>query len=413
MRRSLFIGVPLAVVAALALGPIVWFGITHDENTRRQAALQPFYTPPDPLPNRPGALLRSEPITLPITGAVASRILYVSQTPDDRPVASSGMLIVPTGPAPPGGRPVVAWAHPTVGLGDWCAPSRAPNPVAGSAGWIQLMIAAGWVVVATDYAGLGTPGQSLYLVGQSEARDVVNAVRAAREWPAAAAGSRWIAWGHSQGGHSALWTGVLARQLAPELSLVAVAAAAPAAELLPLVRQQWNQAAAWVIGPEVIAAWTTVYPDLPVAPLLTATGFSSYPALAQQCLATAGMIGLARERLGETFFRADPTSDPVWRRVIREQTPPPAPTDLPVFIAQSLADHVVLPNTTAALQARWCAAGAPLTTLWLDGVAHNETAKVAGPAAATWMSERFAGRPVSSNCDVAPPVAPASAEHSP
>jgi hypothetical protein len=120
------------------------------------------------------------------------------------------------------------------------------------------------------------------------------------------------------------------------------------------------------------------------------------------------MVGLARERLGETFFRADPTSDPTWQRAIREQTPPPAPADLPVFIAQSLADHVVLPNTTAALQTRWCAAGARLTTLWLDGVAHNETAKVVGPAAVTWMAERFAGRPATSNCDVAPPIAPAT-----
>ncbi|MCS6801892.1 MAG: hypothetical protein NZ773_08130 [Dehalococcoidia bacterium] len=48
------------------------------------------------------------------------------------------------------------------------------------------------------------------------------------------------------------------------------------------------------------------------------------------------------------------------------------------MIIQSLADRGVLPNTTAALQARWCAAASLLTSLRLDGAAHNKSAKVAG-----------------------------------
>jgi len=66
----------------------------------------------------------------------------------------------------------------------------------------------------------------------------VNAVRAACQAPGADAGTRWAVWGHSQGGHAALWTGALAAQLAPELTLIGVAAAAPAAELLALAHLQ-------------------------------------------------------------------------------------------------------------------------------------------------------------------------------
>ena len=38
----------------------------------------------------------------------------------------------------------------------------------------------GSVVAATDYPGLGTPGTHPYLVGDSEARAVIDFVRAAR-----------------------------------------------------------------------------------------------------------------------------------------------------------------------------------------------------------------------------------------
>ena len=34
---------------------------------------------------------------------------------------------------------------------------------------LARLLARGWVVVATDYPGLGTPGPHPYLVGQSEA----------------------------------------------------------------------------------------------------------------------------------------------------------------------------------------------------------------------------------------------------
>ena len=69
------------------------------------------------------------------------------------------MAFIPTGPEPAGGRPVVSWAHGTVGLAPQCAPSRLDSPTANLP-WVQQMIARGWVVTATDYAWLGTPGTS-------------------------------------------------------------------------------------------------------------------------------------------------------------------------------------------------------------------------------------------------------------
>ena len=79
------------------------------------------------------------------------------------------MVVAPTGPAPQGGRTVVTWAHGGGGLADSCAPSKQPDIASGASGarigyprslipMLQTFLDAGYVVAATDYEGLGTPG---------------------------------------------------------------------------------------------------------------------------------------------------------------------------------------------------------------------------------------------------------------
>ena len=58
-------------------------------------------------------------------GAQAYRILYRSTGLSGEPIAVSGVAIVPPGPPPEQGRPIVAWAHPTTGVVPHCAPSLA------------------------------------------------------------------------------------------------------------------------------------------------------------------------------------------------------------------------------------------------------------------------------------------------
>ena len=93
---------------------------------------------------------------------------------------------------------------------------------------LQTFLDAGYVVAATDYEGLGTPGLHPSLVGESEGRGVLDAARAARGMKAAAAGSKALVFGLSEGGHSALFAGELAASYAPELRVLGVAAVAPA-----------------------------------------------------------------------------------------------------------------------------------------------------------------------------------------
>jgi alpha-beta hydrolase superfamily lysophospholipase len=77
--------------------------------------------------------------------------------------------------------------------------------LAGTIWGLAEMMARGYVVVATDHPGLGTPGMHPYLIGVSEGRAVLDSVRAARDLPDAGASNRFVVWGHSQGGHASLY----------------------------------------------------------------------------------------------------------------------------------------------------------------------------------------------------------------
>ncbi|MDP3971524.1 MAG: lipase family protein [Candidatus Nanopelagicales bacterium] len=414
MRAFKIIGIfILAVIlcGAVTVGAVLWSQSASTE--RAQAELEPFYLPPDPLPaGKPGDILRSEPMpNIALNNASAHRVLYLSEDVHGKPVAVSGMIFVPNGKPAKGDRQVIAWAHPTTGMGDKCAPSRTPDPLAVMT-WAQEMVDLGWVVSATDYAGLGTPGIEYYLVGRSEAQDVLNSVRMAQRFPESHAGSEYGVFGHSQGGHSALWTGELSKSYAPELKLTGVAAAAPAAEFVALVDQQWNTMIGWVIGPQVMLSWPATYPDVSVDQVVSDAARGNWRNIAEKCNIEGGLAGLIEEELGNQPFAMNPAENPAWHRALIDQTPKPLPAELPTLVIQSVNDGVVFANTTALLQQKWCAAGSNISVDWLGPIrnigaqTHQFTAVVAGPSVANWFQDRFAGRPAHSNCATTPAVAP-------
>src|SRR5580698_58742 len=77
------------------------------------SAQTPFYrASPDQIAGAPGTLIRQEAMMPTRSGATAYRVLYRSVGLHGEPIAVSGVVIVPPGSPPPGGRPIVAWAHP-------------------------------------------------------------------------------------------------------------------------------------------------------------------------------------------------------------------------------------------------------------------------------------------------------------
>ena len=131
----------------------------------------------------PGTLIRSEPMGATPAGARAFRVLYRSTGLQGEPIAVSGIVIIPPGPAPPGGRPIVAWAHPTTGsraalcavAGDFRVP--ADDGLASPRGARPPSLPRPIIPASV------TPGPHPYLVGVSEGRAVLDSVLVARAMP--------------------------------------------------------------------------------------------------------------------------------------------------------------------------------------------------------------------------------------
>jgi len=406
--RNLGIGI-LVVVLAGATSAAVYFGVgalvSKEQTKDDQAALEPFYRQFEGTTGTPGELLSKQVIEgVDVPGATVYRILYRSLGHSGEPTISSGMAFVPNKTAD--NQLMIGWAHPTSGLGDSCAPSRNPNHLIDTKNWLNQMMANGWVVAATDYAGLGTPGVSMYLDGYSEAADVTFSVKAAAQLPNVHAGKNWAAWGHSQGGHAALWTGELAKKYAPELNLVAVATAAPAAELNLIMGAQWPSVVGWVIGPQVAQGLPKVYPNMTADGVISKAGQSDGKSIAMECIMDAAISGMSRQNLlNEHYFISDPVQNAGWKQAMTDETPKPL-LDVPVLVTATVDDAIVLAWPNAVLQKKWCDAGSSLDMLWVGDVNHQQVATTVGPSVVSWLSQRFAGEPMQPNCSLPAPVSP-------
>ncbi len=400
--RNLLIGL---LVIALALIGLTIF--SKAKTASQQSAFQPFYDSSGLSLTGPlGQVVRSQPLGVRVANGTGLRVLYRTQRADGSLTFSSGMVFIPDNNVAGSPRPVVVWAHDTVGMGDQCAPSRTPNPVAGIP-WVASMLARGWVVTATDYASLGTAGTEGYLVGDDEAHDVLNSVRALKYIPSAHAGDSFAVWGHSQGGSSALFTAARAATYAPELHLVATVASAPAAELVALLNETHGSSLAWVVGPEVLTSWPTAYPALSASSITTRAGYDNFRRVAEQCITSAAVEALVRTAIKQPFFRVNPVTMSNWRLAAQEQTAPVLSPSQPLMVAESLDDEVVLPNTTTLYIQRACAAHSDLTSLWLADVGHVKLAPTIAPSVINWLGDRFAGRLTAPTCDQPLPIAPA------
>lgn len=360
----------------------------------------PFYIPlPGELAGQPGTLIRQEPVLGAPPGAIAIRILYRSTGLNGEPIAASGIAIAPIAPPPPGGRPVIVWAHPTTGVVPKCAPSLSLTFFQKVQGLLP-MLERGYVVVAPDYPGLGTAGPHPYLVGESEGRAVLDAARAVKGLPVGA-GSRFAVWGHSQGGHAALYTGLMARRYAPDLELVGIAAAAPATELGTLLRDDYKSAVGKILTTMALWSWTRVF-DAPIGNVVAAEVMPTVNELAEQCIESrveglaAAIIEIPLQRKFVTV--PDITKVEPWHGIMLRNTPGALPRGLPLLIIQGTADTIVEPAVTEAYVSRQCKVGGPVRFMIVSGIGHDPIARDMAPAAVQWMADRFAGTAPPNDC---------------
>jgi len=366
-----------------------------------------FYRPPAALVDgaaaAPGTLLQSAPFSRGLPpGSRAWRILYATRTGAGTPAVASAIVLVPTA-ATARSRPVIAWAHGTTGIVASCAPSLFGHPFPFVPALSQI-IERGWAMVATDYIGLGVTGPAgvhSYLMGADEAHAVLDAVRAAHHLAGTELSERMLVWGHSQGGHAALWTGIIAPGYAPELSLAGVAALAPGSDLPEQVKRTQATLAGRLIDAYLVTAYSEVYPDVRFDATVRGGARVLTRDIARRCLDGRRMLASVAEAhlLGGSIFRADPSTGALGTRL--RQNVPDGPIAAPVLIAQGLADPLVLPDTQAAFVAARCRAGQPLTYLTYPNRDHVSLVAPGSPLIAdllAWSVGRLAGAPAGDRC---------------
>ncbi|WP_298145363.1 alpha/beta hydrolase [uncultured Acinetobacter sp.] len=140
-------------------------------------------------------------------------------------ITSSALVLTPKTPKPKEGWRVVVWNHGTVGSGDQCAPSK-NNLHPDFKAIADVLLDAGYVVIAPDYEGLGEKGIHPYLHSESAANTAIYAQKAYQERYAAQ--GAWMSVGHSQGGHASL---AIAEYAQTDSNYLGAVAAAPASSL--------------------------------------------------------------------------------------------------------------------------------------------------------------------------------------
>ncbi|MFW0790236.1 lipase family protein [Gordonia sp. CPCC 205333] len=327
-----------------------------------------------------GSVIRVEALPrleLPAAAARGVRLLYETRDQNGRPARSYGAVYYPRGSAPAGGWKVVSWAHGTSGIAEDCAPSRSAGserdllePTIGAA------LKAGYVVVATDYIGLGGGSRPEYLGGRSEGHSVLDMVRAARHNDARIS-KAWVSLGHSQGGHAALWGAWLSHNYAPELDLRGTVPLAPAShiELMfsafgPYIPANSTLNGFGGLGLYAINGLDAARPELKILDYLSPTGRALAQRVKSMCVFDLNRL-FAHRPLGSLF--AKPLANPAVSAALRDyMAVPTTGWTVPVRIQQGTSDETVFFPVTAALVAELKVGGAGVSLVPYSGANHMQ-----------------------------------------
>jgi putative ABC transport system permease protein len=339
----------------------------------------PYVIPESAGDPAPGRLRGAAPIEAP-PGLKAWRVFFDSTYADDRGTVVSGLVYAPDRPAPTGGWPVLSYAHPTTGLADRCAPSKAPGILETTVATLAAQV--GMVTVASDYPGLGTDGVHPFLDGQSSGRSVLDVALAAKEIKGLSLAPTTVIWGHSQGGHAALFAGQLAPRYAPDLKVVGVAAGAPPSQLRAMVDGlQTSPDRGYTLL--VAAGLAAAKPSLDVADVLTARGLKVSEQIDDQC------SGDIIEASAKDTLRLNEPIPADWLAALDANEPGRAPINAPVFIIHGGKDDLVPVESSAVLTNELEALGTKVERKVFPEDGHADVALTSLTDVVAWITARL------------------------
>ncbi|MFI7543599.1 alpha/beta fold hydrolase [Actinoplanes sp. NPDC049599] len=336
----------------------------------------------------PGTVLLSVTATLPgelAPLATGKRIAYVSTSVTGSTITATGLIITPKTNKK---NRTVAWGHGTTGLADQCAPSASQAvfwPEARAA--IAALLAKGYTVAAPDYPGLGMPSAHPYLIGLSEARSMIDSVKAARNLDSKLT-TAYAVDGHSQGGQAALFAGELAPSYDGALVLKAVSAIAPVSNaqiFAPLIPGMPGQ------GYLVMALYglSTVDPTFNPNSVLAPPAQQKAPVLQSGCLYE--ILDAYAPLTASQLLTGGTLPDPVVAKLAQYVNPAQSAPSAPVLLVQGTDDEAVPYFLTADLLVDQLQAYGtqPVTFVPVSGANHDGAVFATTTQVADWIAARL------------------------
>jgi uncharacterized membrane protein HdeD (DUF308 family)/alpha-beta hydrolase superfamily lysophospholipase len=369
----------------------------------KNSDIDSFYEISSEVPKEPGKIIKIEEFTKAVPeNARGWRIVYTTTSINNTPAISSAFVMTSNKPKTDP-QPVIAWTHGTTGYAQQCAPTNLPEPfpLDGVTPDLPAAIDAGYIVVGTDYMGLGTEGPHPYLIGEPVARASLDSIRAIKEIPELNPDNKNFVWGHSQGGGTALWTGQIAKDYAPEIDLQGIIAAAPASDVPSLLDRSKDNPVGKILGSFTITAYSNIYPDVSFNEYVRPTAQPIVKEMSKRCFSEAETLVsiLTSLIINGPIYSQDPLSGSFGER-LRENIPTKT-IETPIFIAQGATDVLVFPDIQESYAAKRCSNGQKLEYKLYEGLDHVGVVEEGSPFRAdalSWTNDRLAEKPFRDTC---------------
>ncbi|WNG92316.1 lipase family protein [Mycobacterium sp. ITM-2016-00318] len=321
------------------------------------------------------------------------------------PTVVSGAVFTPPGEPPPGGWPVIGYAHGTVGVTPDCGPT-ADSRLLGDTTAVAIQVNLGYAVAYTDYAGLGESAASsedaatshAYLEPKSAAFNLIDGVRAART-VVPQLSSRWVALGSSQGGETSWAAAEYFEAYGQGTDLLGAAALVPTADMSGLVQRAETSTLTndqMFLYPNVIEGLASV--DKTIDPKDYLHGVLSdekSTLLACRPPASQGKEALAGKFTGSDAKPSSQAAADRLRERLTSYALPQQPTKIPLLAIYGGSDQTVPPEWTEVAMGRACARGDTILRVRMEGQGHKLDP---GALLGQWIADRFAGVPAVGNC---------------
>jgi alpha-beta hydrolase superfamily lysophospholipase len=393
-----------------------WIGsVPHDELERGARPLlpskDPFYEAPQGFEHAAaGTVLRSRDVEVAFLGVIpqkftATQLLYRTTDMNGDPEATVTTVIAPAERAPGRVIPILSYQCAIDAVTSRCFPSYAlrrrslaPGALAQFEFFlIAAALAEGWAVSVPDHEGSkgawGTPYEPGYRI--------LDGLRAAlgTESLGLIDSAPIGLWGYSGGGLATAWAAETAGSYAPELNIVGAVLGSPVADLGHAFRRL-NGSVYSGLPAMVVAALSHAYPNLDRVIQEHATDTGKAMLLRIEHMTTAhAVLRLIRMDMGRLVdLPLDEILDmPEVQEVFDSTKLGTATPTPPVLLVQAVHDRIVSVNDIDDLADAYESGGASVTYHRDSFSEHMLLHPLSSPMALRWLTDRFAGKPLSEN----------------